>query len=223
QKPEAASDKGLYLIEPKPLPKGWQSDFSQRARMQRARIPKRFQNKTFDSFRTEKSTQRKNLVKMAKMYVDMFCKNEDFQKGLILQGAVGCGKTHLAVAILETIIDRGYSGLYYNMPDLLMDIRRTYDDNSDLSEAELLADLVGPDLLVLDDLGAEKTAGWVNDRLYLIVNRRYEECKPILVTTNLAMDELIDKLGERTVSRLCEASDYCDTFPKQDYRRMHMR
>jgi DNA replication protein DnaC len=103
-----------------------------------------------------------------------------------------------------------------------MDIRATYDANASLSESELLEELEGPELLVLDDLGAEKTADWVNDRLYLIVNRRYEECRPIIVTTNLGLDELTEKLGNRIVSRLCETADLWDKFPKEDYRRKHM-
>ena len=90
--------------------------------------------------------------------------------------------------------------------------------------SELLDELVAPDLLVLDDLGAEATKGWINDKIYLIINRRYELDRPIVVTTNLDLAELERKLGERTASRLWEM---CDAealfeFPDVDYRREHM-
>jgi DNA replication protein DnaC len=210
------------IVEPKPLEEGWQKGFIAQARLDRARIPRRFQNKTLDNFDTKGSRPRAKLVEDARRYIQMFGKQAEFYPGLILKGEVGCGKTHLAVAILRAIVDKGHGGLYYNMPDLLMDIRATYDANASLSESELLEELEGPELLVLDDLGAEKTADWVNDRLYLIVNRRYEECRPIIVTTNLGLDELTEKLGNRIVSRLCETADLWDKFPKEDYRRKHM-
>jgi len=106
--------------------------------------------------------------------------------------------------------------------DLLSDIRSTYGDATESNESDLLDEVNAPDLLVLDDLGAEKTSEWVNDRLYLIVNRRYESGKPVVVTTNLSLDELIRKVGERTVSRLCEICETFAPFPDEDYRRKHM-
>ena len=63
----------------------------------------------------------------------------------------------------------------------------------------------------------------VNDRLYLIVNRRYESGKPVLVTTNMDLAQLTDKLGERTISRLCEMCHSLPPFPDEDYRKKHMR
>jgi DNA replication protein DnaC len=109
------------------------------------------------------------------------------------------------------------------MPDLLSDIRATFDEKAPLSENDLLEDVNRPDLLVLDDLGAERTSSWVNDRLYLIINRRYDSGRPILVTTNLDLGELSDKIGDRIVSRLCEMCHKFPEFPDEDYRKEHMK
>lgn len=202
--------------EPDPA---WQAEFLFRARLDKARIPERFAGKTFDNFKTGRNVKRKQLLQAAMDYANTFNFKAESLQGLVLKGVVGCGKTHIAVAILQAVIQKGYSGLYYNMVDLLSDIRGTFSENSPLSEHELLEEVNEPDLLVLDDLGAEKTSGFVNDRLYLIVNRRYESARPVLITTNLGLDELTEKVGERTVSRLCEMSEFVENFPDVDYRK----
>ena len=211
----------------------WQAQYLAELRLERARIPRRFLGKTFDSFKTGSSAKRKAIFDAAKGWVNTFkLELNDAQReldkpfkdsGLLIQGVVGCGKTHLAVAILQAVIRKGYSGLYYNMPDLLSDIRATYSNDSSVTESDLLEEINQPDLVVLDDLGAEVARDWVNDRLYLIVNRRYESCKPVIVTTNLSLEELTEKLGERTVSRLCEMCHAFAEFPAEDYRKKHMR
>ena len=223
--------KKKKAAEPAPPPEAdvveltpdWQAGFVARVRLEKARIPKRFLDKTLDSFKPARSAKRKEVLAAARSFVNSFNFKAGVPLGLLIKGVVGCGKTHVAVAILKEVIAKGYTGLYYNMVDLLSDIRATYDDRSPLSESELLEELNEPDLLVLDDLGAEKSAEWVNDRLYLIVNRRYESARPIMVTTNLSEEELVKKLGERIVSRLREICQGFPPFPDEDYRRAHMR
>lgn len=205
---------------PEELSADWQGEFMAGLRLERARIPRRFSGKLVENFETGRNAKRKTIVEASRAYINTF--NAQSTPGLLITGGVGCGKTHIAVAILQGIIRRGFSGLYYNMPDLLSDIRATYGDNSNLTETDLLDDINEPDLLVLDDLGAETAKDWVNDRLYLIVNRRYESCKPIIVTTNLDVGELTHKLGERTVSRLCEMCETFAPFPDEDYRKKNM-
>lgn len=197
-------------------------DMLTQARIEAARIPERFRLKTFETFKINRDKNRSKVLQMARDYVDAFNFNDHPPEGLILKGEVGSGKTHIALAILQAIVRKGYSGLFYNMPDLLMAIRETYEQHSSTTEHELLDTLAAPDLLLLDDLGAEKPAEWVTDRLYLIVNRRYEQNKPLLITTNNDMTELARKLNDRIVSRLCEITIYCDNFPNKDYRKEHM-
>lgn len=215
----AAEPDGSAL--PDNLSTEWQQEFLLNARLERARIPVRFAGKTLENFAINRNPKRKEVIQNAENYIRGFQSNT--VDGLLLTGCVGCGKTHIAVAILQAVIRKGYTGLYYNMPDLLSDIRSTYDTHSELSEGDLLEEVNEPDLLLLDDLGAETAKDWVNDRLYLLINRRYEMSKPILVTTNLDLEELTQKLGSRTVSRLCEMCHRFAEFPKEDFRRQNMR
>lgn len=219
KKSAASGDTGLLSA----LPPDWRKEFLDNKRLTLARIPLKFAGKSFDNFSTARSQQRKTVLQVTRSYAESFNFNAGPPSGLILKGDVGCGKTHLAVAILQHVLRKGYTGLYYNMVDLLSEIRDTFNPNTAQSEHEFLDELNEPDLLVLDDLGAEKTTEFVNDRLYLIINRRYECCRPILVTTNLSMDELADKMGKRSVSRLHEMTHLIDTFPNEDYRKSHMK
>jgi DNA replication protein DnaC len=200
----------------------WQVEFLNRTRLKTARIDARFMEKSLDTYKIERNKNRSNVVHSAKGFVKSFNLEKGPPPGMIFEGGVGTGKTHIAVAILKEVIALGHTGLYYNMVDLLSDIRATYSDSATLTENEIIEEVLAPDLLVLDDLGAERTSGWVNERLYLIVNRRYGSGKPILATTNLSLDELTQKLGERTMSRLCEMCHWFREFPKEDYRKKHM-
>jgi DNA replication protein DnaC len=121
------------------------------------------------------------------------------------------------------VLDRGFHGIYCNVTDLLDRLRGSYRQGADEEEAEILADMEGAELLVLDDLGAEKATDWVRDRLYLIVNRRYENSKPLIVTTNCDDVELRDRVGPRIVSRLYEMCAPVDKFPEEDYRYARLR
>lgn len=191
-------------------------------RLRAARIPQRFTGKTLEAFKTPDKF-RKDLVHSARAYVKSFNFAKDYPKGLLMTGHVGCGKSHLAVAILRGVVEKGYSGLYYNSPDLLRDIRATFDQGSELTEDDLLELVTTVDLLVFDDLGAERMSEFVLDRFYLIINERYEGCKPVIVTTNLKIEELEERLGGRIVSRLCEMCETFAPFPDEDWRRRNMR
>ena len=151
----------------------WQKDFLCRSRLAAARIPERFAAKTLDGYKG-RSAKIRSVLKTAQAFVEDFEFGKEPPKGLLMQGVVGCGKTHVALGILRGVIEKGYTGLYYNMVDLLSDIRATFSNNSSISESEIIEEVLAPDLLVLDDLGAKNTSSFVNDRLYLIVNRRYE-------------------------------------------------
>jgi DNA replication protein DnaC len=199
-----------------------QREFFLQLRLQRAQIPRRFLNKSLKNFKAADTTRRQ-LVSGAEAFIKGFNLKGEFYPGLIMEGPVGCGKSHLAVSILREVIAKGYTGLYYNSPDLLAEIRATYSNDEGPSEDTILEELAEVDLLVLDDLGAEKVSGFVLDRFYLIINKRYENCKPIIVTTNLDQETLINRLGERIVSRLLEMCQEFKHFPEVDYRREKLK
>lgn len=189
-------------------------------RLRLAGIPARFAGKTFRNFEAKTKAYR-DVLDSARAYAEGFDRTYD---GLLMRGRTGSGKTHLAVAILHEAIRRGYTGHYCNFSDLLARIRDTYGDGAGVSEGDLLAPIEQADLLVLDDLGAESTTDWVRDRLYLIVNRRYEGNRPAIITTNCSEEELDRRIGPRTASRLYEMCGITfPPFPDADWRRANLK
>jgi DNA replication protein DnaC len=195
-------------------------------RLRQAQIPPRFLGKTLRSFQITRSPERRHIRECAENYVKSFTPRtlnpeEVSSNGLLLIGTVGSGKTHIAVAILREVIERGFTGRYWNIVDLLDELRASYDPSSPAAAWEIMEEIEGADLLVLDDLGAEAPTGWVHDRLYQIINRRYEDNRPTIVTTNLELRDLADQIGSRITSRLCEMCMHVP-FPNVDWRRKRM-
>src|SRR6185312_11256028 len=112
------------------------------------------------------------------------------------------GKTTLAMLVSKSAIDAGRSVAIYSLPRLLNLLRESLDAPGGL--IDLLDRLGAVDLLHIDDLGAENQTDWVLEQLYSIVNARYESERAILTTSNLMPEELGERLGARTVSRLEE-------------------
>jgi DNA replication protein DnaC len=133
-------------------------------------------------------------------YVRDIDKNLDAGRGLWLMGDVGTGKTTLAMIVSKAALERGRSVAIYSLPRLLNLVRAAIETEDGM--VGFLERLAAVDLLHIDDLGAENTTEWVLEQLYSIVNTRYEDERAMIVTTNLKYEELVDQLGERTVSRL---------------------
>jgi DNA replication protein DnaC len=106
-------------------------------------------------------------------------------RGLWFDGPVGTGKTSLAVLVAKAAKDAGRSFAMYPVPMLLAEIKRTFDRDSGDNYLAFFRRLCSVDLLVLDDLGAEKQTEWVLEQLYSIVNERWQDRRSIVVTTNI--------------------------------------
>lgn len=125
-------------------------------------------------------------------------------QGLILWGAVGSGKTHLGAALLHEIIRMPRRCFFVAVPNLLDEIRASYSGKRRQQEGEedLLRRACDVDVLLMDDIDAERVTDWVAEKLFAIVNARYNDMLTTLVTTNLSPEALAKCVGDRTVSRL---------------------
>lgn len=116
-------------------------------------------------------------------------------RNLVLVGPTGTGKTHAAVAVARQLHGEGWELQFTPVVELLDELRPGGDEGA-------LARYMAASLLLLDDLGSERPTEWTGERLYALVNRRWLEERPTVVTSNLAPDELEAALGSRTYSRL---------------------
>lgn len=138
--------------------------------------------------------------------------------GLLLTGSVGSGKTFLAAAIANALTEQGQQVLFLVVPDLLDELRATYDKRTETTEFDLLDTAREIPFLILDDLGAHNYTDWTRNRIYSILNFRMNEQLPTVMTTNLSLQELEDYLGERTTSRLVQMSRVFRLTSEQDIR-----
>ena len=145
-------------------------------------IKKRFMQRTFPNFRQDTPGRRKNF-KIAKEYADNFAYHQARGDGLYIEGTNGTGKTHLAAAIALQLINEGIPVICKTSSDLLLDIKKSFDRDG-ARESDVLDIYKRVDLLIIDDLGKEQCSDWSMSTLYSILNDRYEDMKPTIVTTN---------------------------------------
>ncbi len=193
-----------------------------RRRLAEARIPKRYQHCDLSNFITYSNEKLIRAVAGVRKFIDAY---PVVEKGLFLIGRPGIGKSHLAVAALKhAVVACGGRGLFYDVRELLKLIRSTYNPVMKTAEMDVLRPVLEADLLVLDDLGAEKTSEWVEETLNLVVNTRYNERRPTIFTSNYeekeqtgAGDSLLERVGFRIHSRLYEMCEFLE-FDGCDYR-----
>jgi DNA replication protein DnaC len=124
---------------------------------------------------------------------------EEAEGWLVLQGGFGCGKTHLAAAIANHRLQHGYPVLFVVVPDLLDHLRATYRPASEVAYDERFEQVRTAPLLILDDLGTQSTTPWAQEKLYQIVNYRYNARLPTVITTNHELEEIDLRLRSRLV------------------------
>jgi DNA replication protein DnaC len=127
---------------------------------------------------------------------------KDPQGWLVLVGASGCGKTHIAAAIANRCIESGTPALFVVVPDLLDHLRAAYKPDAEIAYDDLFDQVRNAPVLVLDDLGTHSATPWAQEKLFQIMNHRYNARLPTVVTTNVPLS----KFDERLRSRLGDPS-----------------
>ena len=142
----------------------------------------------------------------------------------LLVGPNGCGKTHLAAAIANACLETGAVVLFTTVPDLLDHLRATFAPTSSEGYDQLFTVMRQAEMLVLDDLGMQQGSPWANEKLFQLLNYRYNSCFPTVITANLrgmrATDErLRSRLSDSSLVTALDLNQVCDYRLTTGYMR----
>lgn len=162
----------------------------------------RFRRRTFDTYRVTEENERAHrvCVQYAETFRDKLPQHnaDPGRNGLFITGPKGTGKTHLAAAIANQLMEAGTAVICMTMMDLLERIKQTYEQKrqygGDTSEANVLGAYKSVPLLIIDDMGKEPATEWAVSKIYAIINARYEAFMPTIITTNYTDSELVRRL-----------------------------
>jgi len=153
---------------------------------------------TFDNFDWRRVNllpeQRQNLEMVYRLALEFAKSPEGW---LVLLGDTGCGKTHLAVAIANYRLQAGHSALFVVVPDFLDHLRSTFSPDSKVSYDQFFESVKNAPLLILDDFGEQSTTPWVQEKLYQVINYRYNARLATVITTRRALDEIESPVSSR--------------------------
>jgi DNA replication protein DnaC len=153
--------------------------------LERAGIPARYKNCTLANFNLELheiSLSVRNAHRDAQRFVQEYPLE---RQGMLLIGSIGVGKTHLAVGMIQGLIqEKGIACRFCDYRELLKEIQNSYNPAVQATELEILRPVLETEVLLLDELGAVKSSEWVWDTVSYILNSRYNEQKTTIITTN---------------------------------------
>lgn len=144
----------------------------------------KFRDISFDQYQI--IPENRGVLKLARKYVDTFPEMEKRNQGLLLYGTVGTGKSFTAACIANALLDRQISVVMTSFVKVLQDIRGVED------ESQYMAILNSPRLLIIDDLGAERNTDYALEKVYNVIDSRVRTNKPLILTTNLTLDEMME-------------------------------
>lgn len=171
-----------------------------------ARIPPKWEKVTFDNSNSKVNPK---AFKIAKRYAENF--KAQSPSLVFYSPGNGTGKTHLAACIANNILhEKRQPVLFKKARDLMLDIRRTFSDRGELTEADILDKVLSVQLLVLDDVGVDPPSRWIHGTYWTVFDRRLEWQLPVVITTNKPFEAaageetLADRIGAGAASRLVE-------------------
>lgn len=188
-----------------------------------AAIPARFIGRTLATYRAE-TPEQKRALSVVSEFASNFPAHLEKGDSLILLGAPGTGKSHLAAAVLQAILP-AHCGLYTTCSGVIRAVRATWRPNSERTESQVLQTLASVPLLVIDEIGVQYGTDSEQNILFDLLDRRYREMMPTILMANLRLKRetdgapagLREVLGERIYDRLTEIAKIV-TFEGESYR-----
>jgi len=160
---------------------------------------------TFDKFDHQRANlpreQRENLQEAYRLAVEFAKSPEGW---LVFLGTTGCGKTHLASAIVNYRYLNQEPALFVVVPEFLDHLRSTFNPESEVSYDVLFEGVKTAPLLVLDDFGEHSTTPWAREKLYQVINYRYNARLAMVITTRYSLDDILEEIESSVSSRLAD-------------------
>lgn len=182
--------------------------------LERAGIPPKYRDCSFENFKV--ITEARQAFSICKEYIP------EPEGNLFLYGGFGTGKTHLAVAIARELILKGMDVLFTSVPGLLFEIRKAFKQDTYDTEAFYVEKYSSCQVLILDDFGLEKSTEWARQTIDYIVYERDNHLRPTVITSNLSLDEITEKMDGRISSRLAGMGKVVQ-FRGDDFRLKRMK
>jgi DNA replication protein DnaC len=230
---EKCGDTGWLILEREGLSGAERcSCFGLRTTNQRQRtagIPPKFSGVTLENF-DKNHPAAQGALSQVWLAVRQYAKEFPLTKkpGLMLVGGTGTGKTHLAVAALKMLMSRGFDGRFVEYQELIERIQQGWSAEAGESDKSAYRQVLDAEILLLDDLGAQRSLDWVQDTITSVITHRYNHNKPMIVTTNLPdpivgplprlVKSLAEVVGERSRSLLLEMCSWVPMPPIEDRR-----
>jgi DNA replication protein DnaC len=167
-------------------------------------IPARFVDRAFDGYRATAAGQRIALG-VCRAFAESWPDKLASGASLVLTGGPGTGKTHLACAVANAVMESHLSAAAFGtVATLLRHIKDTYRKDATRSEQDAIDDLVRPDLLIVDEVGVQVGSEHEKLLMFEVLNCRYQECRPTILISNLSATDLEAFLGQRVMDRYRE-------------------
>jgi len=170
--------------------------------MKNSLMDENFRRKTFESW--DRSRGNEKIFNISRKYADNFQKMKTENVGLLFYGNPGNGKTYAAVAIANDLLERSIPVVCVSINSLLDRIKESYSKWGQEGEDAILRNLANADLVIIDDLGTEQKTEWSISRVYSIIDSRYRNLLPLIITTNFTIADLKKRYGDRTHDRILE-------------------